>query len=40
MAPLRSHIMHLVKTEKTSRPESFWYGARAMKEAPYLDSDP
>ena len=37
MAPMRSHIMHLFKTEKTSRPVSFWYGARALKEAPYLD---
>ena len=37
MAPMRSHIMHLFKTEKTDRPVSFWYGARAMKEAPYLD---
>ena len=37
MAPMRSHIMHLFKTEKTRRPVSFWYGARAMKEAPYLD---
>ena len=36
MAPMRSHIMHLFKTEKTKRPVSFWYGARAMKEAPYL----
>ena len=37
MAPMRSHIMHLFKTEKTKRPVSFWYGARALKEAPYLD---
>ena len=29
MAPMRSHIMHLFKTEKTKRPVSFWYGARA-----------
>ncbi|WP_410519676.1 NADH:ubiquinone reductase (Na(+)-transporting) subunit F, partial [Alistipes communis] len=36
MAPMRSHIMHLFKTEKTKRPVSFWYGARALKEAPYL----
>ena len=33
---MRSHIMHLFKTEKTKRPVSFWYGARALKEAPYL----
>ena len=37
MAPMRSHIMHLFKTEKSRRPVSFWYGARALKEAPYLD---
>ena len=29
--------MHLFKTEKTDRPVSFWYGARALKEVPYLD---
>ena len=37
MAPMRSHLMHLFKTEKTKRPVSFWYGARALKEAPYMD---
>ncbi len=37
MAPMRSHIMHLFKTEKTRRPVSFWYGARSLKEAFYLD---
>ena len=37
MAPMRSHIMHLFKTEKTKRPVSFWYGARALKEAPYME---
>ena len=37
MAPMRSHLMHLFKTEKTRRPVSFWYGARALKEVPYLD---
>ena len=37
MAPMRSHLMHLFKTEKTKRPVSFWYGARALKEAPYVD---
>ena len=36
MAPMRSHIMHLFKTENTTRPVSFWYGARALKEAPYI----
>ena len=37
MAPMRSHLMHLFKPEKTDRPVSFWYGARALKEVPYLD---
>ena len=37
MAPMRSHIMQLFKTEKTSRKVSFWYGARSLKEAFYLD---
>ncbi len=37
MAPMRSHIMHLFKTEKTSRKVSFWYGARSLKEAFYLE---
>ncbi|MBR6661502.1 MAG: NADH:ubiquinone reductase (Na(+)-transporting) subunit F [Bacteroidales bacterium] len=37
MAPMRSHIMHLFKTEKTKRKVSFWYGARSLKEAFYLE---
>ncbi len=37
MAPMRSHIMHLFKTEKTTRKVSFWYGARSLKEAFYLE---
>ena len=37
MAPMRSHLMHLFKTEKTKRPVSFWYGARSLKEAFYLE---
>lgn len=37
MAPMRSHLMHLFKTEKTSRKVSFWYGARSLQEAFYLD---
>ena len=40
MAPMRSHLMHLFKTEKTKRPVSFWYGARALKEAPYCGRVP
>ena len=37
MAPLRSHIFHLLKTEKTKRKISFWYGARSVKEMFYDD---
>lgn len=37
MAPLRSHIMHLFKTLKTGRTVHFFYGARALVEAFYLE---
>lgn len=37
MAPLRSHIMHLFKTLKTGRKVNFFYGARSLVEAFYLD---
>jgi len=37
MAPLRSHIMHLFKTLKTTRKVHFFYGARSLKEAFYLE---
>ncbi len=37
MAPLRSHIMHLFKTLKTTREVHFFYGARALVEAFYLE---
>mgnify|MGYP001378128082 CR=1 FL=1 len=37
MAPLRSHIFHLLKTQKTKRKISFWYGARSLKEMFYDD---
>ena len=37
MAPLRSHIMQLFKTLKTGRPVRFFYGARALVEAFYLE---
>ena len=37
MAPLRSHIMELFKTLKTGRKVSFFYGARALVEAFYLE---
>ena len=37
MAPLRSHIMHLFKTLKTSRKVHFFYGARSLVEAFYLE---
>ncbi|MCK9304668.1 MAG: NADH:ubiquinone reductase (Na(+)-transporting) subunit F [Bacteroidales bacterium] len=35
MAPMRSHIFHLFKTEKTTRKVSFWYGARSLREIFY-----
>ncbi len=37
MAPLRSHIMHLFKTLKTKKQVNFFYGARSLKEAFYLE---
>lgn len=37
MAPLRSHIMQLFNTLKTGRKVSFFYGARALVEAFYLE---
>ena len=37
MAPLRSHIMQLFKTLKTKREVHFFYGARALVEAFYLE---
>ena len=37
MAPMRSHIMHLFKTEKTTRKVNFFYGSRSLKEAFYLE---
>ncbi len=37
MAPMRSHIMHLFKTEKTNRKVNFFYGARSLHEAFYLE---
>ncbi len=35
MAPLRSHIFHLLKTEKSNRKISYWYGARSRREVFY-----
>ncbi len=37
MAPLRSHIMHLFKTLHTKRTVNFFYGARSLVEAFYLE---
>lgn len=37
MAPLRSHIMQLFKTLKTKKEVHFFYGARSLVEAFYLD---
>ncbi len=35
MAPLRSHIFHLLKTLQTDRKVSYWYGARSLQEIFY-----
>lgn len=35
MAPLRSHIFHMLKTEKSKRKISYWYGARSKREVFY-----
>ncbi|MGE3164772.1 MAG: NADH:ubiquinone reductase (Na(+)-transporting) subunit F [Planctomycetota bacterium] len=37
MAPLRSHLMHLFRTEKTDRKVTFWYGARSRREMFYVE---
>jgi Na+-transporting NADH:ubiquinone oxidoreductase subunit F len=37
MAPMRSHIFDLFKRVGTDRKVSFWYGARSMREAFYIE---
>jgi Na+-transporting NADH:ubiquinone oxidoreductase subunit F len=37
MAPMRSHIFDQFKTLHTKRKASFWYGARSLREAFYID---
>ncbi len=37
MAPLRSHLFHLLKTEHSHRKISYWYGARSKREMFYED---
>jgi MocE subfamily Rieske [2Fe-2S] domain protein len=37
MAPLRSHLSHLLENERTARKISFWYGARSKQEIFYED---
>lgn len=37
MGPLRSHLMHLLETEKTARKISFWYASRSRKEIYYQE---
>ena len=37
MAPLRSHLSHLLENMRTSRKISFWYGARSSQELFYTD---
>jgi Na(+)-translocating NADH:ubiquinone oxidoreductase F subunit len=37
MAPLRSHISHLLETQGSTRRISFWYGARSLQEVYYRE---
>jgi len=37
MAPLRSHLFHLLKTENSDRKISYWYGARSSREMFYKE---
>ncbi|MGI9354784.1 MAG: NADH:ubiquinone reductase (Na(+)-transporting) subunit F [Rhizobiaceae bacterium] len=37
MAPMRSHLLHQLRTLDTNRNISFWYGARSLREAFYVD---
>ena len=37
MAPLRSHISHLLETQKITRKISFWHGARSLQEVFYRE---
>jgi len=37
MAPLRSHLSHLLEIQKTSVRVSYWYGARSLQEMFYQD---
>ena len=37
MAPMRSHLYHLLRTLKTGRKVSFWYGGRSKRELFYID---
>jgi len=37
MAPMRSHIFDQLERRKTKRKISFWYGARSLREAFYVD---
>jgi Na+-transporting NADH:ubiquinone oxidoreductase subunit F len=37
MAPLRSHILELLEARRSSRRISYWYGARSLREAFYVE---
>lgn len=37
MAPMRSHIFDQMRRLKTQRKVSFWYGARSLREAFYIE---
>ncbi len=37
MAPLRSHLFELLKRQKSKRKIAYWYGARSLREAFYVE---
>ena len=37
MAPMRSHLYELLRTIKTGRKVTFWYGGRSKRELFYVD---
>jgi len=39
MAPMRSHILHQLNSEKTDRVITFWYGSRSMQEMFYYEEN-
>ncbi len=37
MAPMRSHLYHLLRTVKTGRKVTYWYGGRSKRELFYTE---